>query len=184
MARVKNPLLKGVSGAVNKQFVLKDYNGVAIMTAYPDMSNVRPSELQKMYREKFTLANAYAKKILMDPIWRNAYRAKIQGMQRANNIAVRDFCTPPSVEQVSLDVDGSSGEHILQILAVDDFKVVEVVVIVIDSNDNHVEKGFAREANEWNWRYVIQSDLEAISKIIVIAKDLPGNLGSKEVVWS
>jgi hypothetical protein len=185
MARVDhNPLLKGVSGAINKQFVLKQYNGKVIMTAFPDMSDIKPSELQVVYRGKFTLANAYSKKILRDPLWKEAYKAKVQGMQRANNIAVKDYYNPPSVESVSLDVDQRSGEHILKIIAIDDFKVIEVEVVLLDKDNNIVEKGSATETSEWNWKYVVEKDLETIDKIVVTAKDLPGNTDSKELSLS
>jgi len=66
MAISKNPLFKGFRGHIGKVIVVKQYSGDrTIVTAYPDMSKVKPSEAQLVAKDKFAGAVAYAKSILI-----------------------------------------------------------------------------------------------------------------------
>jgi hypothetical protein len=48
MAQSTNSLLlRQVRGQIGKQFVVKQYGKKTVITAYPDMSNVKPSKAQK-----------------------------------------------------------------------------------------------------------------------------------------
>ena len=78
MAISNNPLwtaAKGLRGTVLKQLVFKQYKDRTIVTKYPDMSTVIPTELQ--LKEKITFADAvkFAKDIINDPIKKAAYKA-------------------------------------------------------------------------------------------------------------
>lgn len=65
MAISKNPFLKGFSGHIDKTIVVKQYPGDrTIITAYPDMSNVKPSKAQLVAKADFAEAVAYAKEII------------------------------------------------------------------------------------------------------------------------
>lgn len=65
MAISKNPLLKGLRGHINKVIVIKQYPGDrTIISAYPDMSKVKPSEAQLAAKDRFAAAVSYAKNIL------------------------------------------------------------------------------------------------------------------------
>lgn len=78
MAVSKNPLLKGFSGHIDKTVVVKQYpGGRTIVTAYPDMSKVKPSKAQLAAKSDFAKAVAYAKKILYDPIKKSTADAKL-----------------------------------------------------------------------------------------------------------
>lgn len=67
MAISKNPFLKGFRGHIEKTIVVKQYpEDRTIITAYPDMSRVKPSKDQKVQRSLFKEAVAYAKSILAD----------------------------------------------------------------------------------------------------------------------
>ncbi|MBD3750508.1 MAG: hypothetical protein IE931_13535 [Sphingobacteriales bacterium] len=69
MATSNNPFLKGFRGHIEKTVVVKQYPGDrTIITAYPDMSRVKPSKDQKVQRSLFKEAVAYAKGILADSI--------------------------------------------------------------------------------------------------------------------
>ncbi|ACU61821.1 hypothetical protein [Chitinophaga pinensis] len=77
MAKTKNPLFTGYklsSGASDKQFVVKKRRGTAIISKYPDMSNVVPSDLQKTERSRFAAAIKYAKSIVHDPVLKANYK--------------------------------------------------------------------------------------------------------------
>jgi hypothetical protein len=68
MAISKNPLLKGFSGQIAKTIVVKQYPGDrTIITAYPDMSNVKPTAAQLEAKSKFADAVAYAQNIKANP---------------------------------------------------------------------------------------------------------------------
>nr|MBC7613760.1 hypothetical protein [Pseudopedobacter sp.] len=65
MATSKNPLLKGFRGHIDKMIVVKQYPGDrTIITAYPDMSRVKPSKAQLAAKARFSDAVAYAKGIM------------------------------------------------------------------------------------------------------------------------
>lgn len=68
MAISNNPLLKGLSGQIGKTIVIKQYKGSrTIITAYPNMSNVIPTEAQLKAKAQFAEAVAYAKAICKNP---------------------------------------------------------------------------------------------------------------------
>ncbi|HET8827810.1 MAG TPA: hypothetical protein VFM79_00640 [Pelobium sp.] len=65
MAISKNPLLKGFSGHIDKTVVIKQYPGNrTVITAYPDMSKVKPSKAQLAAKSDFAHAVAYAKNVI------------------------------------------------------------------------------------------------------------------------
>ncbi len=75
MARTdNNALLKGFSGAIGKQIVVKQYGDKTVITAFPQMSHIKPSSNQKMRRGVFAEAVAYAQSINNDPKKRAAYK--------------------------------------------------------------------------------------------------------------
>ena len=65
MAISKNPFLKNVKGTVDKTTVTKYYsNNRTILSKYPDMSNVKPSEAQLIAKLNFAKAVAHAKETI------------------------------------------------------------------------------------------------------------------------
>ena len=78
MATSNNPLLKGFSGHINKTIVVKQYPGDRIIiTAYPDMSRVKPSKAQKSQRSYFKEAVSYAKNILSNPVEKQLAQSRL-----------------------------------------------------------------------------------------------------------
>ena len=76
MATSNNPLLKDFSGQIAKTIVVKQYPGDrTIITAYPDMSKVKPSIAQLAAKARFADAVAYAKEIKSHPILLNKAHA-------------------------------------------------------------------------------------------------------------
>lgn len=90
MATSKNPLwtgAEGYRGAILKQIVFKQYNDKTIVTKYPDMTAIVPTEKQQRKRSRFADAVVYAKEIIADPVKkanfpvsgaRNVYQAAIK----------------------------------------------------------------------------------------------------------
>ena len=68
-----NPLFAGITGKLGDIVFKKTANGETIISKCPDMSRVQWSEAQKAQRERFKLANAYAKAALADPEVRPIY---------------------------------------------------------------------------------------------------------------
>jgi hypothetical protein len=91
MARSKNALLKGLSGTVGKQFVFKQYRGKTVVSQYPDMSNVKPSELQKEKRSLFAEAVKFARSINNNPKQKAVYLKKAEKGQSAYHCALKEY---------------------------------------------------------------------------------------------
>ena len=67
MAVSKNPILKHFKGHINKQVVIKQYSdNRTIITAYPNMSKVKPSEAQSLAKSNFAQGVSYAKETIND----------------------------------------------------------------------------------------------------------------------
>lgn len=84
-------LLHRFRGQIGKQIVVKQYGKKTVITAYPDMSRVKPSGLQKTKRKKFAEAVAYARTVLRDPLQRAEYARKLKKGQRLYNFIIREF---------------------------------------------------------------------------------------------
>jgi hypothetical protein len=79
MARLqKNSLLGGLSGALGKEIVFKQYADKVVVSKYPDMSRIKPSELQKLYRQRLKEATAYAQTILRNADLRAAFEKTLK----------------------------------------------------------------------------------------------------------
>lgn len=50
--------------------IIKNYDGKTVMSKFPDMTNITPSDAQKGKRSRFAEAVAYAKSINSSPILR------------------------------------------------------------------------------------------------------------------
>jgi len=84
-------LLHGLRGAIGKQIVVKQYGKKTVVTAYPDMSGLKPSKLQKDKRKKFAAAIEYAQSIINDPVKKTAYSKKLKRGERVYNAAIKEF---------------------------------------------------------------------------------------------
>jgi hypothetical protein len=74
MARLKrNSVFSALSGAIGRELVFKHYGDKVVVTRYPDMSGIKPSELQKVQRNKLREANDYAQSVLRNPELRALY---------------------------------------------------------------------------------------------------------------
>jgi hypothetical protein len=92
MAKSTNSLLlRQMRGQIGKQFVVKQYGKKTVITAYPDMSNVKPSKAQKANRKNFAKAVAYAKDILHDPVKKKAFAAKLKKGESVYYAAMKEF---------------------------------------------------------------------------------------------
>jgi len=180
MARVKNNvIMRGLSGNFNKQIVFKQYGKVTVASSYPDMSKVIPSEKQKDEKFKFRMAMAFAKRELADPKLKAEYKSKVKGMQRPHNVAVSDFYNPPIIGEIQIL------KSLIKITAWDDFKVVSVSAELYNSAGILLEKGSAEEKSFRGWEYIVIGTYDSLTggKLVVKAKDKPGNVTVKEIIF-
>ena len=86
------PLIEEIHGTMYDVVFKRSRKGNLIVTKRPDMTKVKASEAQKVQRERFTRANAYAKAALAEPKLRARYekRAKRQH-KRAWDVAMSDY---------------------------------------------------------------------------------------------
>jgi hypothetical protein len=73
---VSSFLLKGIRGAIGKQFVVKKYGKKTILAKYPDMSAVVASEKQLLQQKIFRTATQYAKDIYADAALKKIWQEK------------------------------------------------------------------------------------------------------------
>jgi hypothetical protein len=71
--------------------VVKQYGNKTVVTAYPDMTHVKPSKLQKLKRKEFASAIAYARSIIKDPVKKAAYAKKLKRGERVYNAAIKEY---------------------------------------------------------------------------------------------
>jgi len=68
MARLaRGSLLSTLSGQIGKEIVIKQYADKVVVSRYPDMSRVKPTERQVKQRSLMAEANAYASRVKRDP---------------------------------------------------------------------------------------------------------------------
>jgi hypothetical protein len=92
MASVKkNIVIEGLSGTLKKQVVVKQYATRTVVSAYPDMSHIVPSEAQKSKRNRFKEAVAYAKAMMADQVKKSAYQANLPPGKTAYHAAIAHY---------------------------------------------------------------------------------------------
>lgn len=92
MARGDNSvLLHQVRGQIGKQIVVKRFGNKTVITAYPDMSGIKPSKLQKQKRKLFADAVAYAQAINNDPAKKVLYKKRVKKGQTVYHYAIKEF---------------------------------------------------------------------------------------------
>ena len=71
--------------------VIKQYGDKTVVSKYPDMSNIIPSDSQKQKRSRFAEAVAYAKTINNSPILRNDLLKRVGGVRSVYQYALKEF---------------------------------------------------------------------------------------------
>ncbi|MDQ2753030.1 MAG: hypothetical protein M3R72_08405 [Bacteroidota bacterium] len=91
MARLSKSLLENIRGGLGKQLVFKQYKDKTVVTSYPDMSKVKPSEQQKEGRKLFAEAVAYAKAISQNPVQKAHYQKKVKLGESVYHFALKEY---------------------------------------------------------------------------------------------
>ena len=75
MAKSKNNYAtQGLSGAIGKEMVFRQFNRATHVSKYPDRSKVIFSKKQTRFQEIFAAASAYASDVINDPAKKKAYK--------------------------------------------------------------------------------------------------------------
>ena len=176
MAKVRNNMLiRGLSGAVGEQFVIrKDKAGRTIVGNMPGFDENRQfTEAQVAHQEAFKEAAAYGKGAKAQDV----YAAKAEGTPLTPyNVAVADWFHEPEIKDIDLSGWNGGVGQVIRIEAVDDVQVKQVTVVITDENGAVLEQGAAVKADDLWWTYTTTQAASGSPKVIVSAEDLPGHI--------
>lgn len=186
MVKIKNNIVTtGFSGKLGDLIVFRCVGNKTIVATAPHKSAHGLTDPQILQQRKFQDAIFYGKSILSDPELKSQYGAKAKEGESAYNVAVADFLNAPDIKEVDFSkYTGAVGSQI-SVRAIDDFKVTEVQVEILDGDGTLVERGAAVQTdNQAEWIFVATVANSSIygDKIVVKATDMPGNLTEKETV--
>ena len=92
MAILKNCADKDFRGHIEKKVVVRQYaGGKTVLSAFPDISKVKPSESQKEQRMNFKEAQAYATQFLSVPENKAAYKSLCKPGQKPINVLMSEL---------------------------------------------------------------------------------------------
>ncbi|ULQ55441.1 hypothetical protein KJS94_12390 [Flavihumibacter rivuli] len=186
MARNRsNILVRGFSGAVGRQLVLRTRGDQTYLANRPSINRNRvPTNDQQEVRLKFKDAVTYAKAAIQDPALKLDYAAVARPGQSAFNVAFSDAYLPPELNNLRTDAySGDPGDKIT-VRATDNFFVDKVTVAIIALNGTVIEEGEATpDANGLDFTYTATQSNAVLqgSKVRVTAEDLPRNRTVLEV---
>jgi hypothetical protein len=184
MALVTSVLLQGVRGKFGDK-VFRQRNGKTHVDPMPVFNPDRiPTKKELDVRAKFAASVAYARKAMADPGTKEVYQKKAYRKKTAYGIAFRHATKSPVVRRI--DVGSYTGLPKSQIIIIvfDDVRVEEVTVSIVTADGVLVEEGkaYLPDGHTYNWTYVatqVNNEMEGC-KVIVVAKNLPGNKGVLE----
>lgn len=90
MAVAENEILKQVKGRIG-DIVIKQYGDKTVVSKYPDMSNIIPSDSQKEKRSRFAEAVAYAKAINDSTVLREDYVKRVGRVRSVYQHALKEY---------------------------------------------------------------------------------------------
>jgi hypothetical protein len=86
-----NIILEGLRGQIGKQLVVKQYGRKTVISAYPDMSRIRPSPRQHKRRGLFSEAVRFAQGIIHDPAKNELYQQKLGKGRSVFHYAIAEY---------------------------------------------------------------------------------------------
>ncbi|GAO45602.1 hypothetical protein [Flavihumibacter petaseus] len=182
----ENELVNKARGKMSDQFMYRTRGENTFISKLPKRDKTKaPHENQVRVRDKFSDAQQYARVAISDPDLKAEYQQHLPSGKAAYNAALKDYLTAPEVQEVDTAAyEGIAGNPIV-VLAVDDFRVVEVSISIHTASGLLVEEGFAQLSpvfrRRWTYTTLHDNPQLAGSVVKVTAKDLPGNPGTAEV---
>jgi hypothetical protein len=178
-----NPAAGRLSGAIGDLVFVRLKNGKVIVRRRP----VRKTEKKAgeiANQEAFIRAVAYAKAVWdSQPELQAKYNAAAREQGRQGfHLAKADFRLPPKIGDVDLAGYRGSPGDVIRVVAIDDFEVKEVLLVLRRLNGELIEQGAAVLENG-TWSYRTQTQVPAGETVTVeaIAVDYPGHTVSKRL---
>jgi len=170
--------MRGFSGTVGKQLVLRNRAGKTILANRPVVNKNRiPTPQQEAVRLRFRESVVYAKTTMQDPALKLDYAAAARPGQSHYNVAFTDAYLPPVISNLQTDqYTGKPGDKIM-VRVMDDF-YVDKVQVSITAGGVVLEFGDAvPESNGLDWSYTITEANASLPGTVVkvSAEDLPKN---------
>ena len=94
------------------------------------------------------------------------------------NVAIADWFHAPEVMEIDAEAWSGQAGQVIRIQAVDNVQVTQVNVVITDAENAVVEQGAAVQAEGAWWAYTTTAAVAGEVKIVVTARDLPGNIAS------
>jgi hypothetical protein len=188
MSTIKNnPLLSSASGMLGDTVVFRKIRGQMQMANRPAKRRGKASQKQAAVQRKFKDASQYAKRQIAQPESNTLYASGItESKNTAYLVAMNDYLIAPTVDSIdALSYHGVIGDSIVAI-AIDDFMVTKVKVIIRNVAGALIEEGEAApdqmRSNRWEYKATAANSTLTGTKIRAIAYDRPGNTGTAEIV--
>ena len=171
-----DPIVHALRGSAGN-FVYRKVRGKTVMSAKPVRDESALTPAQEEHRLRFKKAVAYSKTALANNEVRPLYDAMAKDRNKpVFSVAVADYFNAPVIHEV--DVFGYNGNigDTISILASDDFEVVNVHVMIADTQGNMIENGNAVETapGSGQWIYTATVSNESNVNVQVVAVDRPG----------
>jgi hypothetical protein len=173
-----NVITRNYSGRVG-DIILKNYNGKSVMTKRPDCSKVIKSARQLELNDKFKKAVKYGQYVIKNQELSDYYRRKRPDLD-PYHAAISDYQSRPVIERV--DVSGYQGlpGNVVTISVWDKWGIEGVDMVIFNSLGEVIECGAAipRQFSgntEWDYTATVENIDYKSSRILVRAKDHPGN---------
>ncbi len=181
MAKVANNILvRGLSGSLGKQLVLKRGRNGTIVSKFPVFDENRTfTEAQVKRQSKFREAVAYAKYAKGLEIY--IEKAKLTN-RLPYHVAISDFSNPPEIREVDVSSWNGGIGQVIRVMAVDDVLVTQVKVSILDDAGTVLEEGEAVQDGDAWWSYVTTAAARSGARVLVTVRDLPGNV--VEMIWA
>lgn len=183
MASVKDNLLtKGFSGRIGDEIVFRQVGKRTLVAKRPRKSTLLTPG-QEAQRELFRKAVTFAKTMMLNPEVKADYalRARMAGLASPYSAAVTDYLKQPELTNIDTDYYQGAVGDIIWVIALDDFKLQKVTVVIQRADGTMLESGDA-ELTNGRWKYeASQANASVVgSKVVVTAIDRPGRTASLE----
>ena len=91
-------LMRRIQGAIGKKFVVKHYRKGVVVTRFPDMTKIVASPHQRKCRDAFREAVVWAKKVMADPVTKQAYQRKLKAKRRLFNRLIKEYMVEAGIK--------------------------------------------------------------------------------------
>jgi hypothetical protein len=179
-----NVITRNYSGRVG-DIVFRNYSGKSVMAKRPDCSKVIKTARQWEFMNTFAKGVKFGKFAKDNPALCKNYNEKRPDLS-PYHAAISDYMTRPVIESVDMrNYKGHPGD-VVTVSAWDKWNIEGVGVVIFNALGEVIEFGEAvpREFSgntEWDYTATVENVDFKSSRILVQAKDRPGNIVETEV---